>query len=69
MLGTLGEIRLFAGVIDEGNPPPRGWLVCDGRLLPIGSYVPLVSPVGVGSLRRFSPIDQRTAPRPSVAPL
>ena len=47
MLGTLGEIRLFAGIIDDdSNRPPRGWEVCDGRLLPIGSYQPLYSAIG-----------------------
>jgi microcystin-dependent protein len=39
MLEFVGDIRLFAG-----GTPPRGWLFCDGQLLPVlGDYEPLFS--------------------------
>lgn len=37
----IGEIRLFGG-----NFAPRGWEICDGRLLNIASYTPLFSLIG-----------------------
>jgi microcystin-dependent protein len=38
---TLGQVSLFAG-----NFAPRGWALCDGRLLPITSYSALFSLLG-----------------------
>lgn len=37
----IGTIKLFAG-----NYAPEGWLICDGRLLPISQYSALFSVVG-----------------------
>lgn len=37
----VGEIRLFAGTF-----APRGWLVCNGQLLPIRQYTALFSLLG-----------------------
>lgn len=37
----LGEVRMFGG-----NFPPRGWLFCDGQLLPINSNQALFSLLG-----------------------
>jgi microcystin-dependent protein len=38
--GILGEVRVFAGFI------PRGWLPCDGSLLPITGHTALFSLIG-----------------------
>lgn len=47
MLRALGEIRLFAGIVDGGrNLPPRGWALCDGSLLPIIPNAPLYAILG-----------------------
>lgn len=37
----VGEIRMFSGTYE-----PRGWLFCDGRLLPIANHEPLFSLLG-----------------------
>jgi microcystin-dependent protein len=37
----VGEIVLFAG-----NFPPRGWMLCDGRILLISHYAALFSLLG-----------------------
>ncbi|MGO9635077.1 MAG: phage tail protein [Steroidobacteraceae bacterium] len=37
----LGEIRIFAG-----NFAPRGWLLCNGQVLPISQYTALFSLLG-----------------------
>ncbi|MBK1442483.1 phage tail protein [Parapedobacter sp. ISTM3] len=39
--GFIGEIRMFAGTF-----APRGWMFCDGSLLPISSYSVLYSILG-----------------------
>lgn len=36
-----GEIRLFAG-----NFEPSGWMICDGRLLPISEHMALFEVIG-----------------------
>lgn len=41
MEGMLGEIRMFAA-----NWAPRGWMRCDGQLLPIGQWTALFSILG-----------------------
>ena len=38
---TLGQVAMFAG-----NFEPRGWVYCDGRLLPISQYNALFSLLG-----------------------
>lgn len=40
-IGTIGEIRMFAG-----NYAPEGWLLCDGRLLDVRQYHPLYAMLG-----------------------
>ena len=42
MENFLGEIRLFAF-----GQAPRGWVVCDGRILPISTYQALFSLLGI----------------------
>lgn len=37
----IGEIKLFAG-----NFAPRGWMKCEGQLLPIAQYSPLFALIG-----------------------
>jgi microcystin-dependent protein len=37
----VGEIRMFGGNFD-----PLGWMLCDGRLLPIANYTTLFSLIG-----------------------
>jgi microcystin-dependent protein len=39
--GSVGSISVFSNVVQEGN-----WMVCDGRLLPIGPFVDLYSAIG-----------------------
>ena len=41
MEGTIGEIRIFAGIF-----APKGWAFCQGQLLSIDSYTALFSVVG-----------------------
>lgn len=41
MSQTIGEIRMFAGDFE-----PRGWFLCDGRLLPIRLYTSLFIVMG-----------------------
>jgi microcystin-dependent protein len=41
MEGTLAEIRMFAG-----NFNPRGWLFCNGQLLPIAQWTAVFALVG-----------------------
>jgi microcystin-dependent protein len=38
----LGQIQLFAF-----NIVPKGWMVCDGAILPINQYVALFSLIGI----------------------
>ena len=40
-----GEIRIFAGVLNE-NAPPDGWAYCDGRLLNVSEYPDLLTLIG-----------------------
>lgn len=41
MEGTLAEVRMFAG-----NFAPRGWLLCNGQLLPISQWTAVFALVG-----------------------
>lgn len=41
MEGTLAEIRMFAG-----NFAPRGWMLCNGQLLPISQWTAVFALVG-----------------------
>ena len=41
MDGTLAEIRMFAG-----NFAPRGWMLCNGQLLPISQWTAVFALVG-----------------------
>jgi microcystin-dependent protein len=46
MEGTLGEIRVFAGISNGNAFVPRGWRLCDGAILPINGNVALYSILG-----------------------
>ena len=46
MEGTLGEIRVFAGTSGGTAFVPRGWLLCDGSILPISGKQALFAILG-----------------------
>jgi microcystin-dependent protein len=46
MEGALGEIRLFAGLANGKAFVPRGWMLCDGKILNIQQNIPLFAIVG-----------------------
>jgi microcystin-dependent protein len=63
MEGTLGEIRVFAGVSDGNAFVPRGWRLCDGTILNISQnqalYAILGALYGGDGIRTFALPDLR----------
>jgi microcystin-dependent protein len=46
MEGTLGEIRVFAGISNGNAFVPRGWRLCDGAILNINQNVAMYAILG-----------------------